>query len=69
MFPHPSTLAAGNRRRRIWPVKPLSPPLTLAKGLGLEDMKTQGAVCKAKTQMNSAIKGPFVIFAVDFEIP
>jgi hypothetical protein len=40
----------------------------MARDLGLEDTKAQGAVCKAKTQMNSAIKDPFVIFAADFEI-
>jgi hypothetical protein len=53
MLPRPS---------KIWPVKPLSPPLTLAKGLRLEDTKAQGAVCEAKTHMNSAIRTPPVLF-------
>jgi hypothetical protein len=46
-FPCPSTLAAGDHRRRIWPVKP-APPLTTAKDLGLKESKTQGAVCEAR---------------------
>jgi hypothetical protein len=47
MLPRPSTLTAGDRRRRIWPVKPAPPSLTTAKGLRLKDTKAQGAVCKA----------------------
>jgi hypothetical protein len=47
MLPRPSTLAAGDRRRRIWPIKPAPPSLTTAKGLGLKDTKAQGAVCEA----------------------
>jgi hypothetical protein len=47
MLPRPSTLAAGDHHRRIWPVKPAPPSLTTAKGLGLKDTKAQGAVCKA----------------------
>jgi hypothetical protein len=58
MLPRPSTLAAGDHRRRIWPVKPAPPSLTTAKGLGLKESKAQGAVCKAKTQMNSAYRDP-----------
>jgi hypothetical protein len=47
MLPRPSTLAAGDRRRRIWPVNPRAPTLTMAKGLRLKELKAQGAVCKA----------------------
>jgi hypothetical protein len=47
MLPLPFTLAAGDRRRRIWPVKLAPPSLTTAKGLGFKDTKAQGAVCKA----------------------
>jgi hypothetical protein len=47
MLPHPSTLAAGDCLRRIWPVNPRASPLTTAKDLGWEDTKAQGAICKA----------------------
>jgi hypothetical protein len=53
-----STLTAGDRRRRIWPVNPRAPSLTTARDLELEDAKAQGAVCKTKTHMNSAIGTP-----------
>jgi hypothetical protein len=66
MLPHPSTLAAGDRRRLNRPVKPLSPPLTTAKDHGLKDSKTQGAVCKAKTHMNSARRTPLCYFYCRF---
>jgi hypothetical protein len=68
MLSHPSTLAAGDRHCRNRPVKPLSPPLTMAKDHGLKASKTQGVVCKAKTHMNSAERTPCVICAVNFEI-
>jgi hypothetical protein len=58
MLPRHSTLTAGDRRRRKWSVNPASPSLTTARDLGLEDAKAQGAVCKAKTHMNSAIGTP-----------
>jgi hypothetical protein len=47
ILPHPFTLAAGDRRRRNGPVKPLPPSLTTARDLGLEESKARGAVCKA----------------------
>jgi hypothetical protein len=49
-------------------VKPLPPSLTMARDFGWEESKAQGAVCKAKTHRNSAIKDLFVISAVNFEI-
>jgi hypothetical protein len=39
-------LAAGDRRRRITPVKPHAPSLTETEDLGLEGAKAQGAICK-----------------------
>jgi hypothetical protein len=41
----------------------------MAKDHELKESKAQGAVCKAKTHRNSAIRNPCVIFAADFKIP
>jgi hypothetical protein len=48
MPPHPFPLAAGDRRRRTWPVNHRIPPLTTVRDLGLEDAKAQGAIYKAQ---------------------
>jgi hypothetical protein len=58
MLPHPSTLAADDRRCQNRRIKPLSPLLTTAKDHELKDSKTQGAVGKAKTHVNSAKRTP-----------
>jgi hypothetical protein len=46
MLSHPSTLTAGDHRRRNKPVKFRVPSLTKAEDHGLEDTKVQGVICK-----------------------
>jgi hypothetical protein len=38
------------------------------RDLGLEDLETQGVICKPKTHMNSAKRTPLCYFDANFEI-
>jgi hypothetical protein len=48
MLPRPFPLAAGNRRHRNRPVKPLPPSLTMARDFEWEESKARGAVCETR---------------------